>query len=464
MSQLGGQKEETKMESIWSKETTFPVRETLQGDKEIDTAVIGGGLAGILIAWELQERGIPVMVLEADRVGSGQTRNTTAKITCQHGLLYDKLIRNFGMEQARQYARANREAIEAYRALIDKKQIDCQLETVPAYLYSEREDVSLKREVAAARQLGITARFTKKTALPFPVKGAVRFEEQAQFHPLKFLRALADQVTVCEHTRVKRVADHLLETDRGTVRAKHIVFACHYPFVNFPGLYFARMHQERSYVIALRQAGQLDGAYLGIDPGGLSLRNAGAYLLLGGEGRRTGGKYGRNPYASLLEKGKRWYPDCRPAARWSAQDCMPVDGVPYIGRYAGSKPYWYVATGFQKWGMTSAMVSARLISDLICGIQNENAGIFSPQRFRLRASAMNLAADLGQSMAGLTKGALSAEAPRCPHLGCQLEWNPAERTWECPCHGSRFDQTGALLDGPAQKDICPPDDLMEPSE
>lgn len=442
-----------KIESIWSREVKFPERKPLDRDMEIDTAVIGGGMAGILIAWELQRRGVPVIVLEASRVGNGQTQNTTAKITCQHALIYDKLIRNFGPEQAALYAGANQAAIRAYRQLIRQNRIHCDLETVPAYLYSETGDESLKREAAAARRLGIPARFTRKTSLPFSVAGAVRFQDQAQFHPLKFLKAISDGVTIYEHTSVERVADHTLETNRGTVRARHIVFACHYPFVNFPGLYFARMHQERSYVLALRQAAQLDGVYLGIDPGGLSFRNAGELLLLGGEGRRTGAKYDRNPYASLLQKGRQWYPDCTPAARWSAQDCMTMDGVPYIGRYAASRPDWYVATGFRKWGMTSAMISAMVIGDQICGIKNEYEEIFSPQRFHLQASALNLAADVGQSAKGLAKGAFSSAAPRCPHLGCQLEWNPAEHTWDCPCHGSRFDHGGRLIHGPAQEDI-----------
>lgn len=442
-----------KSESIWSREIKFAKRESLQGDTEIDTAVIGGGLAGILIAYYLQQRGVPVIVLEANRVGSGQTKNTTAKITCQHALIYDKLIRSFGREQAAQYARANQAAVEAYRELIRKKHIGCHLEAVPAYLYSQVSEEALKREAAAARQLGIAVRYTRKTTLPFSVKGAVRFEDQAQFHPLEFLKAIAGEVTVYEHTSVQKVTDHTLETNRGMIRAKHIVFACHYPFVNFPGMYFVRMHQERSYVLALRQAGQMDGVYLGIDPGGVSFRNTGELLLLGGEGRRTGAKYSRNPYAALWQKGRQWYPDCTAVARWSAQDCMTMDGVPYIGRYADTKPDWYVATGFNKWGMTSAMVSAMVITDQICGMKNENEEVFSPRRFHLQASALNLASDMGQSMKGLAKGAFSTAAPRCPHLGCQLAWNPAECSWDCPCHGSRFDHAGRLISGPAQEDI-----------
>lgn len=476
------------MRSIWSEETALPNRSVLNGDMETDTAVIGGGLAGILIAYYLQRRGVPAVVLEANSIGSGQTRNTTAKITCQHGLIYDKLIQNFGLERAKQYAEANLAAIDAYRELIGERQIDCDFEVLPAYLYSGTASDQLKREAEAACRLGIEASFTTKASLPCPVKGAVRFERQAQFHPLKFLQGIAGEVTVYERTSVQTVDGHTLHTNRGSVKAKHIVFASHYPFVNFPGLYFARMHQERSYVLALKDAQQLDGAYLGIDQGGFSFRNAGDLLLLGGSGHRTGVNTSGGQYANLQWNARLWYPNSTEVARWSAQDCIPMDGVPYIGRYARSKPDWFVATGFQKWGMTSAMVSAMLLSDLICGTENANEEVFSPQRFCLKASAKNLAADLGQSVKGLAKGTFMRPggtleqlphghggivrfhgqkvgaykdedgtvylvSPRCPHLGCQLEWNPEERSWDCPCHGSRFDYTGRLINSPAQKDI-----------
>lgn len=476
------------MESIWSSGTELPKRETLKENLETDTAVIGGGLAGALIAFFLQQHGIPAIVLEANRIGSGQTRNTTAKITCQHDLIYDKLIRYFGMERARQYAQANQQAINAYRRIIHAQHIDCDFETLPAYLYSCTDAELLRREAEAAKRLGIAAEFTTKTTLPFSVKGALRFENQAQFHPLKFLRCITDHITVYEQTSIQTVAGNTIHTKHGTVRAKHIVFASHYPFINFPGLYFARMHQERSYVLALKQTQQLDGAYLGIDKNSFSFRNADDLLLLGGSSHRTGLNTTGGQYASLRQHAQQWYPNSTEAAYWSAQDCMPIDGVPFIGQYARSKPRWFVATGFQKWGMTSAMVSAMILSDLIRGKENENATVFSPQRFYLRASAKNLAGNISQFTKGLIKRMSGAPARtleslpldhgeiisvngkkvgaykdkngkvylvsvRCPHLGCALAWNPEERSWDCPCHGSRFDYTGRLISGPAQTDI-----------
>lgn len=476
------------MQSIWKQDVQIPQREPLRGDIETDTAVIGGGLAGITIAYALQQRGIPAIVLEAGRIASGQTGNTTAKITLQHNLIYSKLIRNFGMERARQYAQANQSAIEAYQTLIQQRHINCDFETIPAYLYTRTNPDLLQREAEATQQLGIDAHVTRETALPFAVKGALRFENQAQFHPLKFLSAIAADVTVYEQTSVRTIDGDILCTDRGNVKARHIVFAAQYPFINFPGLYFARMHQERSYVLALRDAQQLDGAYLGIDNDGCSFRNAGELLLLGGGSHRTGMNPSGGQYRSLQKNAQLWYPDSTEVAHWSAQDCIPIDGVPYIGRFARSKPNWFVATGFQKWGMTSAMVAAMLLPDLICGQHNACAEVFSPQRFYLRASAKRLSANVGQFAKSLTKrafcapkltldalpkghgGVVSARGKkvgaykdetgtvhlvsvRCPHLGCQLAWNPEECSWDCPCHGSRFDYTGKRISGPAQTDI-----------
>ncbi|MCD8354969.1 MAG: FAD-dependent oxidoreductase [Clostridia bacterium] len=477
------------MQSIWSRETEFPKQSALHNNLETDTVVIGGGLAGILIAYFLQRQGIPVIVLEANRIGSGQTRNTTAKITCQHDLIYDKLIRNFGIQRAQQYVQANQAAIRAYQNIIDERQIDCDLKTIPSYLYTCTNPDLLKQEAQAAQRLGIEAGFTQDTTLPFSIKGAVKFENQAQFHPLKFLYNIAGEITVYEQTRVHTVIDHTVCTSHGNVKAKHIIFACHYPFINFPGLYFVRLHQERSYVLALKQAQQLDGVYLGIDHDGFSFRNAGDLLLLGGCSHRTGKNTAGGQYEVLQRNVRLWYPDHIEIARWSAQDCMPIDGIPYIGRYARSKPDWFVATGFQKWGMTSSMVSAMLLSDFIAGKENPYAEVFSPQRFNLKASAKKLAVNFGQFTKNLIKetcripnaqldnlpnghggivkikgkkiGAYKDEhgkvylvSVRCPHLGCELAWNPQENTWDCPCHGSRFDYTGKLINGPAQKDIA----------
>lgn len=473
------------MQSIWSKTAELPPHPPLPGDLKVEAAVIGGGMAGILTACLLQEKGVESVVLEAERIGGGQTKNTTAKITSQHGLIYAALTEKFGQELAGQYARVSQRAVEEYCRLTEDWGAACQLERCPAYLYSTQSEDALLEEAHAAQSLGLPAEFTLETELPFPIKGAVRFDGQARFHPLRFLEEAAKRVTVYEQTRALEVQGDEIRTDRGTVRAKHIVFATHFPFVNFPGYYFLRMHQERSYVLALENALLPQGLYYGVDPDGLSLRQAEHCLLLGGGGHRTGENSAGGRYRLLRREAERYWPQSREVAHWSAQDCMPMDSVPYIGRYASDREGWYVATGFRKWGMTGSMAAAMLLSDQIAGREHPDRAVFSPQRFDLPASAKSLMADGKQTVKGLSrqlfaKGrALAEELPaghggvveldgekvgayrtesgelflvstRCPHLGCQLEWNPDEKSWDCPCHGSRFDYRGELLSGPAQ--------------
>ena len=476
------------MDSIWSEEIAIPPRPALAGDIKTDVAVIGAGLAGCLTAYCLQREGLSVAVLEAARVGSGQTRGTTAKITSQHGLIYDRLITQLGPEGARLYARANQQAIDQYEELIARENIDCDFRRLPAYLYTTVSPTAVQREWSAAAQLGLPARLTVQTRLPFPVGSALRFDGQAQFHPLKFLRAIAKDLTVYENTPVLRAEGHTLVTDRGTVRADKVIFACHFPFVNFPGLFFARMHQERSYVIALEGAQDLDGMYYGVDPTGLSLRVAGDRLLLGGGAHRTGENAAGGRYARLRRAARTYWPDSRETAAWSAQDCIPLDGVPFIGQFAASRPDWTVATGFQKWGMTTSMVAAQLLTDAVLGRKNEYAEVFTPRRFRFKASLGTLWEDMRTTSKSLLSSAFgtardsAADMPaghggvvesggrkvglyrdgagndhtvrvKCPHLGCELAWNPDGNSWDCPCHGSRFDADGHLLSGPAQRDI-----------
>ena len=449
------------MESVWLKDGAPRKREPLTRDMEAPAVVIGAGLAGILTAYYLKQEGIRAVVLEADRIGSGQTKNTTAKITSQHNLIYSRLIQTFGRRMAEHYASANEAAIGEYERLIREKGIDCDFVRCPAYLYSRTGTELLRQEAEAAGTLGITASFGTGCELPFPVAGVTRFERQARFHPLKFLAGMAEEVEVYEQTKVLKVEDKRAVTDRGTVTAEHIVFASHYPFINVPGYYFARMYQERSYVVALEGAQKPEGMYLGIDPGGLSFRSCGNLLLLGGGSHRTGG----NPkdrenmgcrYEMLRSRAGEIYPGCREVSRWSAQDCMTLDGLPYIGRFSGRRPYWYIASGFGKWGMTSAMVSARILTALITGHDCPEADIFSPGRHFTVQAAKELAVHGAYTVKGLTKHLLPSGKgtiiPNCPHMGCRLEWNPDEESYDCPCHGSRFDREGRLIDGPAQTD------------
>lgn len=476
------------MESIWTKTVSLPSFPALHGDVKADVAVIGGGLAGILTADLLRREGADVVVLEAARIGSGQTGGTTAKLTAQHGLKYSQLIQDLGLEAARQYARANLAAVDRLRRLVAERHMDCDFTDCTAFLYTVGAPGVLRAEYEACQALDMDVFLTQDTALPFPAE-ALGLRHQARFHPLKLLAALAEGLTIYEHSRVLEVEDQQIKTSQGSVTAETIIFACHFPFINMPGYYFARQHQERSYVLALENAAELRDVYLGIDEGGLSFRSWGKYLLLGGGGHRTGDNRQGGKYDLLRQAACRYWPDCRVTAAWSAQDCMPMDGVPYIGRYAESRPHWLVATGFQKWGMSSSAAAAEILRDL--ALKREPAAdsaVFSPQRFRAGASAKQLAEDTACSIRGLGRrmlepgrvsaeelpaghggvvdldgekmgvyrdmnGELFAVPIKCPHLGCQLEWNPDEKSWDCPCHGSRFDYQGKLLEGPAQADL-----------
>lgn len=449
------------MESLWRKQTNMSAassdKQSTPDPGQInyhrDVIVIGAGMTGLLIAYYLKEEGKNVLVLEADVIASGQTERTTAKITSQHAVKYSKLIKKVGIDKARMYAQANELAIREYERLIQSKGIECQFERLTAYLYTLQEKALLEEEAKAALSLGINASFIKDTELPFSVEAAVSFGNQAQFSPLEFIRHISAELDILEHTQVTSVKGNQVMTKNGTFSADKIVVATHYPLLNVPGFYFLRQHQERSYVLALSGCKKIEGMYYGIDQGGLSLRQAGDVLLLGGSGHRTGQNEYGGAYDTLLRAAKQYFPEGKEVTRWSAQDCMPHDGIPFIGKYSIFTPNLYVATGFQKWGMTTSMVAAMLLRDELCGIENHYRELFRPQRMNVRAGMGNLFIDIGMSVKGLVKGLCYRlqKKPYCAHMGCALTWNPDEKSWDCPCHGSRFEADGKLLDNPAKK-------------
>ena len=470
--------------SIWERDISQ--RENLNKNIETEIAIIGGGMAGILIGAILKGCGKKAVILEAGRIASGQTANTTAKITAQHGYIYHNMIKKFGADKARLYLKANLDAVNWYAKYIEENKIDCEFSRTSAFIYSLYGTEKLEKEKAAYNTLGVACEMTDNTELPLPVAGALRLDNQAQFDPLRFIAHISANLEIYENTRVEKVVDNILFCKTGKVTAQHIVFACHYPFVNFPGMFFTREHQERSYVVALENAQRISGMYIGIDKNSLSFRGAHDLLLLGGGGHRTGENSLGGKYDMLLRTAKSLYPKSAAFARWSAQDCITADGIPYIGRFGGNDNT-YIATGFAKWGMSTSAVAARLICDLICRKDNAAAAVFSPSRFSFTA-AKGIAREVYHSSKGIIRqnfcipksrlenipignGAVviyegkrvgvyreSAEEyhivdTKCPHLGCRLEWNPDEKSWDCPCHGSRFDYSGRLITGPAQRGL-----------
>jgi len=429
------------MDSIWTQTVQLPRFEPLRSDLRTGVLIVGGGMAGLLCAYCLARAGVDYALVEADRIGGGITKNTTAKLTFQHGLLYDKLIREFGVEKARLYLEANQSALETYRELC--RSIDCDFEEKDAFVYSTGSPQKIERELEALSRLGFPAEPVKETPLPFPVAGAVRFARQAQFHPLKFIAGIAEGLRIFEHTKVLELGPGRAVTNGGTVSAEKIIIATHFPLLNKHGSYFLKLYQHRSYVLALKNAPNVGGMYVDENEKGLSFRNYGDLLLLGGGGRRTGKRGGG--WRELEDFVRTHYPDAQETARWATQDCMTLDGAPYIGQYSRRTPGLYTVTGFNKWGMTSAMAAARLLTDLVLGRDNPYAEVFSPSRTVLRSQ---LAVNGLESVLGL----VTPTAPRCPHMGCALKYNAAEHSWDCPCHGSRFGEDGRLIDNPATDD------------
>ncbi len=430
------------MNGIWNqraKKISFPV---LEGDTSTDVLVIGGGMAGILCAYHLQKAGIDCIVAESNEILGGVTQNTTAKITFQHGLIYDKLISTYGVEYAKMYLEANSDALKAYRSLCER--IGCDYITGDSFVYSTDGVEKLEKELIAYEKLGIKASFTKETELPFEAAGALKISDQACFNPLAFAYKLAEKLNIREHTRVKEVFADGVSTNRGKIRAEKIICATHFPFINKYGLYFMKLYQHRSYVIALKNAPIFEGMYVDGNADGMSFRNYGNLLLLGGGGHRTGKNGGG--WNELAEFTLKYFPDARMVSRWATQDCMTLDGVPYIGQYSPSTPNLYVAAGFNKWGMTSSMVAAKILTNMVLGKESVYEKVFSPNRSIMH---LQLAKNILSSAAGL----LTPTVPRCPHLGCALKYNKQEHSWDCSCHGSRFSEGGKLLNTPAQNGI-----------
>jgi glycine/D-amino acid oxidase-like deaminating enzyme/nitrite reductase/ring-hydroxylating ferredoxin subunit len=475
---------------------------------KVDVAVLGAGIAGVTAALLLKRAGATVALVEAGRVGGGVTGRTSAKVSSAHGLVYASLASSFGAEGAAIYGQANEAATELIANWVEEERIACDFRRKPAVIYAERDsDVGeVEREVEAARAAGLRASFVDDAGLPWPTAGAIRYENHAEFHPLHYLVALAQKIPgggshVFERTvalGIDEDAPATVRTDRGELRADHVIVATHFPFLD-RGLYFARQSPERSYVVAARASGELpDGMYLSTESPAHSVRlhpapDGGEYLLLGGESHKTGqGGSTAERYARLADWGRERFAIRSFTHRWSTQDTMPADGVPYVGRYHPRAERLWVATGFKKWGLTNGTAAAVILTDAVLGRKNPWAAFFDPWRLNPRAAGPTLVrenvnvgvhfagdraahalsrrrandlepgegaivrAGLGQAAAYRDRGGrLHAVSPTCTHLGCHVTFNDAEKSWDCPCHGSRFDVDGKVLQGPAVDPLPP---------
>jgi glycine/D-amino acid oxidase-like deaminating enzyme/nitrite reductase/ring-hydroxylating ferredoxin subunit len=484
--------------SLWLDTVERSPRPPLSGDIHADVCVVGGGIVGLNAALELRRTGATVVVLEGRFVGAGASGYNTAKLSALHGLTYAKLERSLGEDAARTYAEANQHGVERAFELAGEFGIDCDLRRKPNLTYAESADDrgQIEAEVAAAGRAGLPAELVEALDLPFPVAAAVSVAEQAEFHPVKFLEGVAGElerrgVRVHESTMALSVdagSPCRVHTDGGhTVTAGSVVVATHLPFLD-RGLYFARCHPERSYVVAAPYEGgaAAKGMYLSTESPAHSIRThrlgARTWLLVGGESHKTGQTDAAERYARL----ERWMPErfgVRPVMRWATQDQMPSDGVPFIGPVDPVSKNVFVATGFRKWGLALGIAVPELLAAWVEGRDHPWRELFDTRRVRLRASAGSLLKEnanvamrfFGDRVvkrgdvesiqpgdgrvvgAGLAQravyrdeqGALHALSARCTHLGCIVNWNSGERTWDCPCHGSRFSARGDVIMGPA---------------
>ena len=428
--------------SVWSEFKQRPQFEALNGDIKTDVLIVGGGIAGILCAYRLKNVGVDCVLIEADKICSGITKNTTAKITLQHGLIYSKLAKSLGKEAAELYYKANNDALNEFITL--SKTIDCDLQEKNAFVYSATKLKEIEREARALNEISCPAFLTEKTELPFNNILALGVPKQAQFHPLKFCYKIAEDLPIFENTKALEFGENYVITNRGRVYFKKMIITTHFPIINKHGFYFAKLYQHRSYVLALENAPKINAMYVDEDLKGLSFRNYGDLLLLGGGSHRTG-KVGGG-WRELEQFAQENFKGAKVVSCWATQDCMSLDGMPYIGQYSKNAPNMFVATGFNKWGMTSAMVAATILCGLVQEKENEFADLFSPSRGILKPQ---LAVNLSESLLGV----LTPKTPRCPHLGCALKYNRFEHSWDCACHGSRFTKDGKLIDNPATDDI-----------
>lgn len=434
---------------LWSKTADIPEFDSLHGDAKTDVLIIGGGAVGILCGYFLKKRNADYMILEGQRILSGVTGLSTAKITAQHGLIYRKMEKDIGYEKAKLYFDANRRAIEDYKEL--SKIYPCDYEEKDSYVYLTKDEYRgmnsrevLKREAETVRRLGFPASVEEDIPLPLKTVGAVKFPDQAQFNPIKLYSQIAKDLNIYENTFVREIQSDGVITDTGTVKAKKIIVATHFPILNKQGVYFLKMYQSRSYVIALENAQNVEGMYIDGEENGLSFRNYGNLLLLGGGGHRTGKKGGN--WQELRRFATKYYPDSEEKYCWAAQDCMSLDKMPYIGLYSSTAENLYTAAGFNKWGITSAMAAAKILSDMVMGTGNRYAKVFSPSRNIIKPQLFK---NIGETAINL----IGFGNKRCTHLGCRLKWNKAEHTWDCACHGSRFAENGEVLDNPANRNL-----------
>lgn len=493
--------------SYWVESTSKTNYPNISKNIDTDVLIIGGGITGILTAYMLSESSLNISIVEADKMAMGVTANTTAKVTSQHGLLYDYLLNSFGLEIAKGYLNSNEEAISIVKYIINKENIDCDFIPQDAYVYTCNKSNTQKivDEVSSVNSLGLNAEYVTECDLPFPIEAGIKFPNQAMFHPRKYLLSLLNilekrNVNLHENSKVTNIK-HLknkyeISINNCIITSKYLVMASHYPIKNFPGMYFIKMYQDSSYVIGVEVAeNTFNGMYISCDTPTTSFRNTPLgngknLLIVGGSGHKTGDTNVNidDSYINLENYIKSIYPKAKIKYKWMTEDCVSLDKIPYIGEFSSFLPNMFVATGYKKWGMTTSHVAAKIISDKILGKENHYERIYTAARLEpikngkeflnmLKQSAYSLAinkmsspiisytelendtggiVDYKGKKVGIYKdknGKMFGVVPFCKHLGCELSWNNLEKTWDCPCHGSRYNYLGKIITEPTTQNL-----------
>lgn len=489
-------------EPYWREFVDLPSFKKITGNTKTDVVIVGAGISGITAAYLLIKEGVQVALLEAGNILNGTTGHTTAKVTAQHDIIYNELINHFGLEKARLYYEANNSALQFIKDTINGSKIECGLTAEDAYIYtnSDKEVKKLSDEYSAYQKLDIPGEHVNSIPLPLPIKAALVMKDQAQFHPLQYLVALVRYIakaggSIYENTTVIDIEKgselKVITRDGHKISCNHVILASHFPFYDGTGFYFARMYAERSYVLGIKSKDRFPrGMYINAENPTRSLRyvpldNGKQLILIIGENHKTGqGIPTIKHYEALQAFAQKTFSNIEIPYRWSTQDLTTIDKIPYIGRITSDAPNIFVATGYRKWGMTSGTAAALLLRDLIMQKDNPYAELYTPSRFNADPGLKNLILQNVDVAAHLIEGKFEMILPgpedmpkgegqvvrvdgtragayrddegklylvdnTCTHMGCELNWNSGDRTWDCPCHGSRFSYEGSIIEGPA---------------
>lgn len=428
--------------SIWVDTVDINKFPKLNSDIETDILVIGGGLCGILTSYYLNKKGYKVILCEKKRIGNGITKNTTAVVTAQHDNLYSDYIKKLGLKKAKLFLEANLFAINEYIEL--SKLYDFDLEVIDTYMYTTDNSTKLYDEYQALKSLNFDAEFVDGINLQVKCKNAIKYPNQAQINALKLINELSKEITIYEHTDIIKVDSRYAHTKNHRIKYNKVIIATHFPFIDHIGMYYAKMHQTKSFVIAIKDDTPLNASYIGDKKGDIYLRRYKDYILIGGNDRITGSK--GMSYSNLIKFAKDNFPNSLVEYKWANQDCMTIDVIPYIGPYSTISNNMYLATGFNLWGMTSSMISAHVLMDVIENKETEYTKLFNPNRNMIKKQ-------LFTNMGRYIKHLLKYSPKRCSHLGSALLWNEEDKTWECPCHGSKYTQTGEIIHNPTQHNL-----------